>query len=145
LFLNNLESVKNKLYASFSDPKCPKISKIRNRIPIGELASANVLQHDSTTANFKQNDVILESFIDQKFLDIYYKQKGGAITKRLIEVHFLYLNWPIWYLICFDHLRKEPRTFRIDRIQVANITGEKFKNKMMSFFTPELEKFSSHL
>jgi predicted DNA-binding transcriptional regulator YafY len=82
LFLNNLESVKNKLYASFSDPQRPKIRKIRNRILIGELAPANALQNYSTTANIKQNDVILESFIDQKFLDIYYKQKGGAITKR---------------------------------------------------------------
>ena len=145
LFLNNLESVKNKLYASFPDPQRPKIRKIRNRILIGELAPENVVQNYSTTANVQQNDVILESFFDQKCLDICYKQKDGTITKRLIEVHFLYLSWPIWYLICFDHLRKEPRTFRIDRIQVANITGEKFQNKIMSFFSPELKKLSSHL
>jgi predicted DNA-binding transcriptional regulator YafY len=145
LFLNNLESVKNKLYASFPDPQRPKIRKIRNRILIGELAPENVVQNYSTTANVQQNDVILESFFDQKCLDICYKQKDGTITKRLIEVHFLYLSWPIWYLICFDHLRKEPRTFRIDRIQVANITGEKFQNRIMSFFSPELKKLSSHL
>ncbi|MCJ8319824.1 MAG: WYL domain-containing protein [Colwellia sp.] len=145
LFLNNLESIKNKLYASFPDTQRPKIRKIRNRILIGELAPTTVIQNYSTTVNNQQNDTILESFFDQKCLDIRYKQKDGTISERLIEIHFLYLNWPIWYLICFDHLRKEPRTFRIDRIQVANITGEKFQSKIVSFFSPELEKFSSRL
>ena len=145
LFLNNLASIKNKLYASFPDPQRPKIRKIRNRILIGEIAPVTVMQNYSTTANIQQNDIILESFFDQKCLDICYKQKDGTITKRLVEVHFLYLNWPIWYLICFDHLRKEPRTFRIDRVQVANITGEKFQSRIMSFFSPELERFSSRL
>jgi len=145
LFLNNLESVKNKLYASFPDAQRPKIRKIRNRILIGELAPATVTKNYSMTVNNQQNDIILESFFEQKCLDICYKQKDGTITKRLIEVHFLYLNWPIWYLICFDHLRKEPRTFRIDRIQVANITEDKFQSRIINFFSPELEKFSTRL
>lgn len=145
LFLNNLESVKNKLYASFPDPQRPKILEIRNRILIGELAPTTSIQNYSTTANMQQNNVILESFFDQKCLNIFYKDKDGIITKRLIEIHFLYLNWPIWYLICFDHLRKKPRTFRIDRIQAANTTGEKFQSRIMSFFSLELEKFSSRL
>jgi len=145
LFLNNLESVKNKLYASFPDTQRPKIRKIRNRILIGELAPTTVTENYSMTVNNQQNDIILESFFEQKCLDICYKQKDGTVTKRLIEIHFLYLNWPIWYLICFDHLRKEPRTFRIDRIQVANITEEKFQNRIINYFSPELEKFSSRL
>ncbi len=145
LFLNNLESIKNKLYASFPDTQRPKIRKIRNRILIGELAPTTITQNYSTTVNNQQNDKILESFFDQKCLDICYKQKDGTITERLIEIHYLYLNWPIWYLICFDHLRKEPRTFRIDRIQVAHITGDKFQSRTISFFSPELEKFSSRL
>jgi len=145
LFLNNLESVKNKLYASFPDSQRPKIRKIRNRILIGELAPENDTHNYSATVNNKQNDIILESFFDQRCLNICYKQKDGTITDRLIEIHFLYLNWPIWYLICFDHLRKESRTFRIDRVQVANLTEEKFKSRIISYFSPELEKFSSRL
>jgi len=145
LFLNNLESIKNKLYASFPDTQRPQIRKIRNRILIGELAPDDIMQNYSTTANIEQNDIILESFFEQKCLNICYKQKDGTVTERVIEIHFLYLNWPIWYLICFDHLRKEPRTFRIDRIQVASLTGEKFQSRVKSFFSPELDKFSSHL
>lgn len=145
LFLNNLESVKNKLYASFSDAQRPLIRKIRNRILIGELAASDVTENYSTIVNNEQNDVILESFFDQKCLDICYVQQNGDVTERMIEIHFLYLNWPIWYLISYDHLRKAARTFRIDRIQVANITDDKFQSRAISFFSPELEKFSSRL
>mgnify|MGYP000114217221 CR=1 FL=1 len=145
LFLNNLESVKNKLYSSFPDSQRPNIRKIRNRILIGELAPTTATQNYNVIVNNQQNDIILESFFDQKCLDIRYKQKDGTITERIIEIHFLYLNWPIWYLICFDHLRKEPRTFRIDRIQCAKITEENFQSRVISYFSPEFEKFSSRL
>ena len=108
---------------------------IRNRILIGELAPTTVTQnYSSRQLIITQNDSILESFFDQKCLDICYEDKDGTISERLIEIHFLFLNWPIWYLICFDHLRNEPRTFRIDRIQIANISGEKFESKKINFF-----------
>lgn len=145
LFFNNLESVKNKLQASFPDSQRPKINDIRNRILIGENAPTDTMQNYSTAVNNQQNDTILESFFEQKCLDICYKQKDGTVSKRVIEIHFLYLYWPIWYLICFDHLRNESRTFRIDRIQDANLTGDKFQNKAIRFFSPELEKFTSRL
>lgn len=53
LFLNNLESIKNKLHASFPDPQRPKIRKIRSRILIGELAPATVMHNYSNTANIQ--------------------------------------------------------------------------------------------
>lgn len=145
LFFNNLESVKNKLYASFPDSQRPKVNEIRSRILIGENAPTDAIQNYSTSAKNQQNDTILESFFDQKCLDICYRQKDGTVSERVIEIHFLYLYWPIWYLICFDHLRKEPRTFRIDRIQDAEMAGDKFQSRTISFFSPELEKFTSRL
>ncbi len=145
LFFNNLESVKNKLYASFPDSQRSKVSEIRNRILIGENAPTDAVQNYSTLVNNQQNDIILESFFDQKPLDICYKQKDGTVSERVIEIHFLYLYWPIWYLICFDHLRKEPRTFRIDRIQAANVTEDRFQVSPINTFSPELENFTSRL
>ena len=145
LFFNNLESVKNKLYASFPDSQRPKVNDIRNRILIGDNAPADIVENYSTSVNSQQNDIILESFFEQKCLDICYKQKDGTISKRVIEIHFLYLYWPIWYLICFDHLRNERRTFRIDRVQAAHLTSDKFQSKTTQFFSPELDKFTSRL
>ena len=31
------------------------------------------------------------------------------------------INWPAWYLLGFDHLRGEPRTFRFDRFRNVEI------------------------
>jgi predicted DNA-binding transcriptional regulator YafY len=31
------------------------------------------------------------------------------------------INWPAWYLLAFDHLRGEPRTFRFDRFRAVEV------------------------
>jgi predicted DNA-binding transcriptional regulator YafY len=31
------------------------------------------------------------------------------------------INWPAWYLLGFDHLRGQPRTFRFDRFRMVEI------------------------
>jgi len=46
----------------------------------------------------------------------YVKESGEASTRR-VEPHALLITWPAWYLLGFDHLRDEPRTFRFDRFQ----------------------------
>jgi predicted DNA-binding transcriptional regulator YafY len=37
------------------------------------------------------------------------------------------LKYPVWYVLAFDHLRAEPRTFRCDRILSASRTGTRFR------------------
>ena len=145
LFLSNLGSIRNKLYTTFPDIQRPRIRKIRKRILIGELASSSIMHNYSGAINNQQNDSILESFIEQTCLGICYRRGDGAISERLVEIHFLFLNWPVWYLICFDHSRKEARTFRIDRVQSVTNTEDIFQPKNISFFSPELEQFSTHL
>ena len=134
-----------KIQASFQDLQRPRISQIRNRILIGDLAPTTVVQQYPTLTNQAQNDIVLESFFEQKCLDIVYQQKDGTVSTRVIEIHFLYMYWPVWYLICFDHLRQQGRTFRIDRIQSANLTSDKFKLRDVSFFSPEIAQFTSPL
>jgi predicted DNA-binding transcriptional regulator YafY len=34
------------------------------------------------------------------------------------------INWPAWYLLGFDHLRGEPRTFRFDRFRNVEVEGD---------------------
>jgi len=145
LFLTSLESVRNKLHASFPDSQRPKIKLIRDRILIGELAPNVIMQDYSMAVNNRQNDSILESFFEQKCLNIGYRKKDGTISQRLIEIHFLYLSWPAWYLVCFDHLRNEPRMFRLDRIQSVKIIDEKFQTKKLNYFAQEFEQFSTPL
>jgi len=145
LLLNNLKSIRNKLYNSFPDSQRPRIRQIRKRILLSEKASSDVMNTYDAKGNWPHSDCILESFFEQTCLIIQYQRQDGTISNRTVEVHYLFLNWPVWYLVCFDHLRQEGRTFRIDRIQSAKLTEESFKMKKVNYFSPEIEAFSTQL
>ncbi|MDH4274104.1 MAG: WYL domain-containing protein [Gammaproteobacteria bacterium] len=145
MLLYNIDSLKNKLYASFPDTQRPRIWLIRKRILVGELASAQVLKSYNSPKRCQVLDTILESFFDQIQVSISYQREDGEITERVIEVHYLLLNWPIWYLICYDHLRGTHRTFRIDRIGNAKLIRSTFQIRFVEYFSPELMRYSSRL
>lgn len=145
LLLSNLKSIRNKLYNSFPDSQRPRIRQIRKRILLSEKASTDVMKSYDAKGDWPHSDRILESFFDQTCLSIQYQREDGTISKRTIEVHYLFLNWPVWYLVCFDHLRQAGRTFRIDRIQSAKLTQDDFKVRKLNYFSPEIEAFSNQL
>ena len=43
------------------------------------------------------------------------------MTTRQIEPQFLFFSVPAWYLLSWDRLRDDIRTFRIDRIHRATV------------------------
>ena len=56
-----------------------------------------------------------------------YRSFRRDVTKRLVDPYALALQWGHWYLVCYCHLRGELRTFRVDRIQAIEPTGETFE------------------
>lgn len=66
--------------------------------------------------------VLKEAFLLNKIADLTYQDGGGQKTDRLIEPHFLVLNPPIWYAVCWDHLRSDVRIFRCDRMSDLVLT-----------------------
>ncbi|MGH1541870.1 MAG: helix-turn-helix transcriptional regulator [Arenicella sp.] len=145
LFLSNLTSVRNKLYATFPDTQRPQIRLIRKRILIGELASNHIMKSYIDTKSNQQTDDILKSFIEQKCIKLQYQREDGEVSQRTIEVHYLFLNWPAWYLISFDHMRNAPRMFRVDRVQSTKLMDDRFQLKPIEFFSTELEQYSTRL
>ena len=49
------------------------------------------------------------------------------MTTRQIEPQFLFFCVPAWYLLSWDRLRDDIRTFRIDRIQRAVMMDTAFR------------------
>ncbi|MFZ5917023.1 MAG: helix-turn-helix transcriptional regulator [Chloroflexota bacterium] len=47
-------------------------------------------------------------------------------TERIVDPYALTLQWGLWYLVGFCHLRQELRTFRVDRIQQIKPTNQSF-------------------
>lgn len=144
LFLNNLKAIRNKINASFPKHKQKQIQGIRKRILVGDLASTTILESYNSYQN-KNHDGLYESFFDAKLLSINYQDEHGNNTKRIIEAQYLLLNWPIWYILAWDHLRNDTRCFRIDRISKEKILDESFRLKPLKWFEDETDMNSSIL
>jgi predicted DNA-binding transcriptional regulator YafY len=137
MFLANLGSVKRQLVASFSPLKRTKVSRIKSRILIG-ITSSTYVQASANTAQKPVIQALHQAFIDQEKLEIKYQREDGKTSVRQIAPHYLLLKYPIWYVVAFDDLRKEPRTFRCDRIHSATKTGTNFNLLPKDAFHPSL-------
>ncbi len=56
----------------------------------------------------------------------YWSAGRDAVTTRRIDPGPPFFALGEWYTDAFDHLRGEPRMFRVDRIRAAHPTGETF-------------------
>jgi predicted DNA-binding transcriptional regulator YafY len=126
LLLNRLRSIRQKLAASFPESQQGRIKTLRNRILVGPPASDRVMQTYRMTAP-EQLTNVTRAFFDMRVLEIRYADEATRMTTRQIEPQFLYLTVPAWYLLAWDRLRDDIRTFRIDRIHKATVTDAMFR------------------
>lgn len=126
LFLGQMKAIRRKISATFSDGQRDKIRLLRRRVIIGGRASPMVMS--GYKAELSCNiGLVHEAFFELRPLDIVYRSARGERTGRRIEPHYLFLNWPVWYLLSWDHLRQDCRSFRIDRIHTAKIADASFR------------------
>jgi predicted DNA-binding transcriptional regulator YafY len=126
IFLANLGSIRRQLIASFSSDKRHKVNGLKSRILIGSSASTFV-QTTVTAARNRVVQTLHQAFLNQNVLTIRYEKEGGKTSKREIEPHYLLLNYPVWYVLAWDHLRSAARTFRCDRILDAGPSDAWFR------------------
>ncbi|USG62415.1 WYL domain-containing protein [Sneathiella marina] len=138
MFLANLASIRRQLIASFSSDKRYKVSGLKSRILIGATASTFV-QKTIVSTNDRAVQALHQAFLDQRSLDIRYKKESGEESKRSMEPHYLLLNYPVWYVLAFDHLRNAPRAFRCDRLLSAEVSDERFRLLPKSKFQQSLK------
>lgn len=138
LFLEQARSVRLKLAATFPAGQRDKIRLLRKRVFIGTPASEMVMS--GFRGEFRCDlGQILEAFFDMKLLEIWYEDQQGARTQRRVEPQYLYLNWPVWYLLAWDHLRQDVRFFRLDRIRKVLPIGATFRMREEGLFRPAME------
>ncbi|OED41311.1 hypothetical protein AB833_09875 [Chromatiales bacterium (ex Bugula neritina AB1)] len=126
ILMQDTSSIQRKVTASFSRDNQRKIKHLRDRIRIGSASSIEVLSSFGSVPK-AINDGLQESFILMRRAIIEYRSGDRKITRRLIEPHYLVLNFPVWYMLCWDDLRTDTRTFRLDRIRSLAICSETFK------------------
>lgn len=138
IFLANLTPIRLKLMASFSPTMKEKLRTLKSRILVGQSASLAVLSgfsggRGTAIANLHQ------AFLVMRRLRIRYRSEKGEATTRTVEPHYLLLNYPVWYVLCWDELRQDIRTFRCDRIETAKIIDAGFSLQSLSRFQRALE------
>jgi predicted DNA-binding transcriptional regulator YafY len=138
LFMAHLKTVRRKLMASFSPAMKAKVKGIKARILISGSASTNVIEKFKAPEK-KIVEKLHQAFLVQSQVAIDYEAMNGSITQRTIEPHYLLLNYPVWYVIAWDHLRNEERTFRCDRVLKVRTTDELFKLLPITAFKSSLE------
>lgn len=84
---------------------------------------------DQKNQNYIPNiiNLILEATIKKVISEIHYIKSDEIKTVvRKVEPIGLYYEDAFWYVLCFCHLRKEYRNFRLDRINKISLTEEVF-------------------
>lgn len=130
----NLKHIKQKLFQAFPQQQRNAVSDIRKRIMVGNNAAANIATHYHSPCQ-AISEQIAEAFLARHYLEIDYQAENADITRRVIEVHYILLNWPIWYIIAWDHLRDSTRVFRIDRVKQATIAEGHFRPRPKETFS----------
>ena len=119
MFSPELSRARRKIVDAFPTSERRKIAPLRERIFIGGPASARVaasyVPPDATVMRRLQ-----VAFVRETVVRADYIKETGELSARRLEPHAMMINWPA-YLLGFDHLRGEPRTFRFDRFRAVDI------------------------
>lgn len=144
IFLANPKAVRNKVSLSFPQEHRSRIQKLRKRLLIGDPASDRVMD-SCPDKPIPAADQIYEAFFEMNILEVTYTDAGRRKTRRDIEPNYLFLSWPVWYVLAWDHLRGDARSFRLDRIASAKNSGTPFKLRAPDLFTKGIEDITSPL
>jgi predicted DNA-binding transcriptional regulator YafY len=125
LLLSSIRDLRQKIAMSFPPEERLKINRLRRRVLQGPPASSRI----SDTLGTPRSNVlwpVQQGFFELRAIEIEYKT-AKELTARTVEPHYFMLRWPVWYLLVWDHLREAVRILRLDRIESARLTEEKFK------------------
>lgn len=115
LFLTDMTAIRHKIAGSFSSTMSRRLEELRMRILVGKPASSHMIAtHQPPNPDVMA--VLHEAFLLQTSTQIKYHSLNDVYTERTIQPHYLLLSTPIWYVLAWDELRNDVRTFRCDRI-----------------------------
>lgn len=137
-FMTHLKGIRQKLNASFSPSMKERVNSLKRRILIAPSASIDVLT-GALPLKRGVTDQLHQAFLMRQCVEMRYRAKNNNLTERIIQPHFLLLTSPIWYVLAWDELRDEVRTFRCDRIMSLRANSREFKLLPLSTFKQAME------
>jgi predicted DNA-binding transcriptional regulator YafY len=78
---------------------------------------------------------------DREQVRFDYRSHGGELSRRAVEPHRLVSWGRRWYLVAWDTVRQDWRTFRVDRIQIRTPNGPRFAARELP--DPDIARYVS--
>src|SRR5919108_3854891 len=120
MFSADVSRARKKIVDAFPTSERKRIAPLRERIFIGRPASAMV-RGSYVAPDPGVMRRLQVAFVREAIVRADYVKETGESSNRRVEPHAMLINWPAWYLLGFDHLRGEPRTFRFDRFRNVEV------------------------
>jgi predicted DNA-binding transcriptional regulator YafY len=137
MFGAGLGRARRKLVDAFPTHERKRLTPLRERVLVGPPASERVARsYGRPDAHVLRP--LQSAFVRERLATCAYVREDGERSERRIEPHAILLNWPAWYLLAFDQLRSEVRTFRLDRFQSVREEATTFRPRPHAIFR-ELE------
>src|SRR5579872_453156 len=108
------------------------LSKIEQILPqrlarrVAAMQSAIVTARSHSSVDARTLSVIAGACRDNESLRFRYLDHAGNVSARTVEPHRVVHTGHRWYLVAWDTMRKDWRTFRVDRVQPRVTTGLRF-------------------
>ncbi len=131
--LSNAAAIRRKLVATFSRRDQGRLRRLRQRVRIGGASSPEIAAGFSVVPQ-PLSGPLQEAFLMMREAEIQYRDVQGRQTLRTVEPHYLLLHPPAWYLLCFDRLRNDIRTFRSDRVGRVRLGERRFQLRPLDAF-----------
>jgi predicted DNA-binding transcriptional regulator YafY len=113
-------SVTAKLDNVLPDDLQQQVALDRQSLVIGELAARDYRPWESILHTLRQ------CIQEERRVRLCYRSFDREETTREVDPYALTFQWGLWYLVGFCHLRRDLRTFRVDRIQKSTALHSTF-------------------
>jgi predicted DNA-binding transcriptional regulator YafY len=116
-------SAMTKLLGSLPNAKARALRSLCRRVVVGPPASAEI-RANTGSAPRELLRLLEEAFSAGTGLGFQYTDRAGRESARRTEPHGLLVTSPAWYILARDVDKREPRTFRMDRIARPRLLRE---------------------
>ncbi|MEW2066254.1 transcriptional regulator [Streptomyces sp. NPDC007346] len=101
-------------------------SRLRHRVSALQNATVPLTRGDGATIDPQTLTTLASAATAQERLRFSYRSGDGTETKRQVEPYRLVSTGRRWYLVAYDLVREDWRTFRVDRVSEPFATGARF-------------------
>jgi predicted DNA-binding transcriptional regulator YafY len=114
-FADALRSAMHKLLAAMPDDQTKAARRLADRVHL----FAHPSDRPASSAR-----TIEEAMRGSGVVEISYQDRNGKASCRLVEPVAMVGSGEAWYVVAWCRLRSDHRSFRLDRITAARLTGE---------------------